>query len=232
MMIFTDGACSGNPGPGGWGAVVVWPDGRVRELGGADPRTTNNRMELSAAIAALRAVEGETIALRLYTDSTYVISGITSWLHAWKRRGWKTMEGGTVLNRDLWEELDNLAGGRRSHPVRWLYVRGHTGSPGNERCDEIAVGFSKGKHPHLYAGPISGYSHDILDLPKEEALPSARAPQKKREGGYYLSLLAGKVEKHRSWADCQARVHGQSRAKFKKVFSQEEEAQTLRAWGS
>src|SRR5215467_7564002 len=103
-VAFTDGAASGNPGPGGWAAIVLSPDGRVRELGGGDPHTTNNRMELTGAIRALALVEAAH-PIAIYTDSTYVIRGIREWIWNWKRRGWKTAEGADVLNRDLWEAL-------------------------------------------------------------------------------------------------------------------------------
>src|SRR5207302_1258832 len=144
ILIFTDGACSGNPGPGGWGAIVALPEGRVFELGGGEARTTNNRMELLAAISALEKTAARPEPVVVCTDSTYMISGVTQWLPAWKRRGWLSSTGDPVLNRDLWERLDALAralAGRLS----WRYVRGHSGHGGNERCDEIAVGWSRGR---------------------------------------------------------------------------------------
>lgn len=227
-LIFTDGACSGNPGPGGWGAVVLAPDGSVRELGGGHPRTTNNRMELTAALEALKAAPGPAA---VYTDSVYMIRGLTEWIHGWKRRGWKTAEGQDVLNRDLWEELEAAARGRR---LDWRYIRGHTGCPGNERCDEIAVAFSKGKPVELYNGPVSGYPHDLLELPAQEQLPRSSAKERppKRPGGFYISLLAGAVERHQDWRSCQERVYGKSGARFKKVFSEAEAEKTLKDWGA
>ena len=105
IIVFTDGAASGNPGPGGWGVIVVTPDGQVTELGGGAPHTTNNRMELSGAIAALEEVADHPDPVAIYTDSTYVIQGITQWIWGWRKRGWKTAQGSDVLNRDLWERL-------------------------------------------------------------------------------------------------------------------------------
>jgi ribonuclease HI len=133
VVIYTDGACSGNPGPGGWGATMMFGSQR-REIRGGDLNTTNNRMELMAAIKALAALEqGSTVDL--HTDSTYVRKGITEWIHGWKRRGWKTAAGKPVKNDDLWRELDER---RNQHDVTWHWVKGHAGHPENERADELA----------------------------------------------------------------------------------------------
>jgi ribonuclease HI len=140
--FYTDGACTGNPGPGGWGAVVYFTDGSVYEMGGAESHSTNNRMELVAAIQALKVlkVSDQTEPVILYTDSEYVKNGITKWVKGWKKKGWKTAEGKAVLNQDLWEILDEL----NSPKVEWQYVRGHSGNEGNSRCDAIARAFSQG----------------------------------------------------------------------------------------
>lgn len=150
--IYTDGACSGNPGPGGWGVVVYLEDGSVHELGGGEPQTTNNRMEMQGAIAALEflAASGQTDTVQLYTDSEYVKNGITKWVAGWKKKGWKTSQGKPVLNQDLWEQLDAL----NSKQVSWNYVRGHSGNVGNERCDVIARAFCLGKSPGLQQLPV------------------------------------------------------------------------------
>jgi ribonuclease HI len=147
QSIYTDGACSGNPGPGGWGVVVCFADGSLHELGGDDRQTTNNRMEMQAAIAALEffAASQQADSIELYTDSEYLKNGVTQWIHGWKKKGWKTSTGKPVLNQDLWEQLDAL----NSMQVQWRYVRGHAGNVGNERCDAIARAFSQGKIPIL-----------------------------------------------------------------------------------
>ncbi len=131
--IYTDGSCSGNPGPGGWAAVLDYK-GKRRELTGAEPATTNNRMEMTAAIVALETLT-RPMTVRLYTDSTYLKDGITKWVRGWQARGWRTAAKKPVKNRDLWERL--LAA-RSGHKVEWLWVRGHDGHPGNERADELA----------------------------------------------------------------------------------------------
>jgi ribonuclease HI len=134
VEIYTDGACSGNPGPGGWGAVLSYGD-RTRELcGGEATPTTNNRMELMAAISALEALTRRS-TVRLHTDSSYLRNGITGWLANWKRNGWRTAGRQPVKNEDLWRRLDAAAG---KHDVQWLWVKGHAGNPGNERADVLA----------------------------------------------------------------------------------------------
>ncbi|MFA6310314.1 MAG: ribonuclease HI [Sterolibacterium sp.] len=131
--IFTDGACSGNPGPGGWGAILR-SHGREKELCGGEPDTTNNRMELTAVIEALKALK-RPVKARVHTDSQYVQKGISEWIHAWKRRGWRTAGKQAVKNADLWRALDEQAA---QHRVEWLWVRGHAGHAENERADALA----------------------------------------------------------------------------------------------
>ncbi|MCH2660537.1 ribonuclease HI [bacterium] len=145
LTIFSDGACSGNPGPGGWAARLLYHDGRINELGGYAADTTNNRMELQAAIEGLKAA-GAGMAITMVTDSEYLRKGITEWIHSWKRRGWRTAAKKPVLNQDLWRELDTL----NSPDIEWRYTRGHSGDPDNERCDEIAQAFSRGDTPPLH----------------------------------------------------------------------------------
>ncbi len=131
--IYTDGACSGNPGPGGWGAILRY-NGIEKELSGGDPGTTNNRMEMMAAIAALEALK-RPARVRLHTDSTYLKDGITKWIHAWKARGWKTANKKPVKNQDLWQRLEAAL---VPHEVTWFWVKGHAGHAENERADELA----------------------------------------------------------------------------------------------
>jgi ribonuclease HI len=145
--IHTDGACSKNPGPGGWGVVVHFDDGEVTELGGRLASTTNNQMELQAAISALEflAQQKNTTPVDLYTDSKYVIDGITKWIKGWKRNGWQTKDKKPVKNQELWQALDLL----NSANVRWHWVEGHSGDPDNERCDAIARAYTFAQNPDL-----------------------------------------------------------------------------------
>ena len=144
VVIFSDGACIGNPGPGGWAARLKFAGGGVREIGGYVPDTTNNRMELQAAIEALLVV-GDAEEITLVTDSEYLRKGITEWIQNWKRRGWRTAAKKPVLNQDLWKTLDGLNTSRTT----WRYTRGHAGDPDNERCDTIAQGYARGGQPEL-----------------------------------------------------------------------------------
>lgn len=247
ILAYTDGASSGNPGPGGWGTILRFPDDRVRELGGGERRTTNNRMELAAVIAALEATAEHDAPILILTDSTYVRKGITEWITGWIRKGWKTSTGNPVANQDQWEMLHALTRARTGdRAVSWRYVAGHAGIPGNERADEIAVAYTKDQVPDLYDGPASGYTVDLI--PPEDApegrrsvrrapagSASAGRPSGKKKGrsgkAYsYLSLVDGVLRRHRTWPECEARVKGRP-AKFKKALSPEDERDIVRGWG-
>jgi len=206
-IAYTDGSCLGNPGPGGWGIRLLYADGGVAEFGAAAPNTTNNQMELQAAIEALARLRQAPQAT-VYTDSRYVIDGLTKWLPNWRRRGWITSTGSAVKNRELWQELAQLA-----HPqVRWRHVRGHSGDPNNERVDDIARGFASGQAPRLYCGPAGAPADPVQ--PGSAAVSFAK-PR-------YVSIVRGDVAMDDNWPACEARVRGVSGAKFKKVRSAEE----------
>ncbi len=136
VVIYTDGACKGNPGPGGWGVLLRSPDGSEKELFGGDRNTTNNRMEMMAVIQALTALK-RPCAITLFIDSQYVLKGITEWLAGWKAKGWKTAAKQPVKNVDLWQQLDGLVA-HGGHKIDWQWVKGHAGDPGNERADGLA----------------------------------------------------------------------------------------------
>ncbi len=171
-----DGACSGNPGPGGWGALLRFEDGSVHEMGGADRATTNNRMELTAALALLEALKDlpRPARLTIRTDSRYLIDGFGKWIQGWKRKGWRTASGGAVLNRDLWEQLDRA----RLDGVELVHVKGHSGDPDNDRCDAIAVAFSRGQIPAMAAGEVVAIARIEADVPPvgPSAEPADLAP--------------------------------------------------------
>jgi len=134
IQIFTDGACQGNPGPGGWGVLMIYPDGTEKELSGGEQATTNNRMEMLSALRALEFLQTPA-SICLYSDSQYLIRGINEWLAGWKKRGWRTASGSAVKNIDLWQALDAQMA---RHQIQWCWVRGHSGHPGNERADQLA----------------------------------------------------------------------------------------------
>lgn len=236
IVVFTDGAAKGNPGPGGWGAVIVTPDDRVRELGGGAPHTTNNRMELTGPIEALRYLKDTPGHIALYTDSTYVIRGMREWIWAWRKRGWKTAQGGTVLNRELWECLAGLVEQRSVGTVEWHYVRGHIGIPGNERVDEIANGFALNDNPGFYEGPLREYPWNVLEIPDDTSVPKrssapGRGGARRAAAHSYLSVVDGVPMRHSTWSECERRVKGRSGARFKRAKSREDEAAILSAWG-
>jgi ribonuclease HI len=231
-LIFTDGACSGNPGPGGWAAVVVTPAGDVKEIGGFEAATTNNRMELLATVEALITLKKSKGEVYVFTDSTYVIRGITQWIWGWRKNGWKNGEGGDVSHKDLWEELSSVIAKRGAEDkVHWHYSRGHVGTPGNERCDEIAVAFSQKKWVDLYQGPLIKYGIAIYDLPEDTTLPEMKERKEKVPAYSYLSVVNGVLEVHADWKSCEARVKGRSGAKFKKAMSASDEAKIKKEWG-
>lgn len=224
VIIFCDGASKGNPGPGGWGAVVATSD-RVIELGGREERTTNNRMEITAAYDALRrARDLDPAHITIYTDSAYVIGGATKWGAGWRKRDWRTIAKEPVLNRDLWEPLLDLLD-QLPASVQWENVGGHVGIPGNERVDEIASLFAVGESPRLYDGPRGAYPVDISHVRFDQALQEKKAATRERSRAKaysYVSVVDGIVAVHKTWGECEARVRGK-RARFKKALSPEDE---------
>ena len=184
----TDGACSGNPGPGGWGALIRFEDGSVEEFGGADPATTNNRMELQAALATLQRLAELPLHpnLTLRTDSKYLIDGLGSWMAGWKRKGWRTAAGKPVLNQDLWQALDQA----RLAEVPLSYVKGHSGDPDNDRVDQIAVAYSKGRKqtPPPSAAPTQPLV-DSAPVSLQKLLTRMELADRLASGGYGLTAV-------------------------------------------
>ncbi|MDQ2933322.1 MAG: ribonuclease HI [bacterium] len=217
ISIFTDGSSRGNPGPGGYGAVVVTST-NVTELGGAQKDTTNNKMELKGVIEGLKKIGNTKESIKIYTDSSYVINGITKWIQGWKRNGWITKAKDDVANKDLWIQLDQVVSGKN---VSWEYVGGHIGIAGNERCDVIATSFADGEPISLYDGPLSQYSiSNILDVshsPVKAELKKKKSKTPPGKAHSYVSSLGGKIEIHHTWAECEKRVKGTKGARFKKA---------------
>jgi len=228
FIVFTDGACQGNPGPGGWAAIVASPEGEVWELGGGTQNTTNNRMELQATLEALLSIPEASAATKvlLYTDSKYVIQGITEWIHGWEARGWLTKDGKDVSHKDLWLNLKSAVN-KLTIPVEWKHIAGHSAFPGNERCDRIAVAYTRGGDAGLYRGPRQKYLVDLTSLPVDLP-PGHRVPPK---DPFYLSVIDGQIFRDRDWPTCEARVKGRQGVKFKKVRDTDEESRVLTQWG-
>jgi ribonuclease HI len=207
IVIFTDGASSGNPGPGG----------------GAEKNTTNNRMELTAAIEALKFSYDLSSEIRtrvINTDSSYLINGITKWIFSWEKRNWITKNKEPVMNKDLWEKLLDLV---KLRNIEWRYVSGHSGILGNERADEIATTFAGGKKPKLLRGKRR---------PRDLIPPDEFSKKHKSKGRAYsyVSMVDGIILTHKTWAECEKIVKGQSGAKFKKTLSAREEEKILKDW--
>lgn len=230
--LYTDGACSGNPGPGGWGYVFVdFENKKVFEGGGGEATTTNNRMEMTAIIEGLKlAVSKKFKSILVLTDSTYVIRGFTQWKFGWKKRGWLTAEGQPVSNQDLWQRLDQVG---QNLKIDWRYVRGHQGTPGNERVDEIAVANSKNDHIHLYENcSFSNYIFDVTDIAAGEPIPEMKSKSAgPKKAVFYVSYVNGVLIRHQEWAACERTVKGQPKALYKKVSSEEELKEILKKWG-
>ena len=234
-LLFADGSSLGNPGPGGWGTVVVLNKQRIIELGGGDAHTTNNKMELTAVIEGLTRLKDESGNLTIFTDSSYVENGATKWIHGWMKRGWVTTAKAPVENRKLWEQLHGLLVDRKKFgTVSWQHVPGHSGVAGNERCDEIATGYAREDEPGLFDGVISDYAIDILNISIDKEKEKARSEVKShaRMKAYsYLSLVGGIAKRHTTWSECEARVKGKSGVKYKKAISAEDEKRILAVWG-
>lgn len=228
-IIYTDGASSGNPGPGGYAAVIS--DGKhVLEIGNYEEKTTNNRMELKAAIESLKKTEiGDSI--KIITDSTYMVKGITEWIENWISNNWMTKNKVPVLNKDLWQELYSLVEDRK---IEWLIVKGHASTAGNNRVDMLATTFASEVVPQLYNGSKSEYKIDLTEPTAEQVISDKKEFKKASKNGKafsYLSLVDGKLEKHKTWVECEKRVTGKAGAKFRKAVSAEDEASILKSWG-
>ena len=224
ITIYCDGSSIGNPGPGGWGAVVA--DGaRAKELGGYEKGTTNNQMELTAAIESLQILKS-TSAVIIHTDSSYVINGITKWVKGWVKNGWLTKEKKDVLNRELWQGLLKVS---EKHDVTWKHVKGHSGIALNERADMIANGFARKERVELFYGSLAKYETLLATLPKARVVSKSKSSKKTGPAYSYVSVIDGKVLTHKTWTECEARVKGK-KAKFKKVFSKDEETILTVEW--
>lgn len=228
LTIYTDGASRGNPGPGGWAAVLL-NDDAVTELAGRVAGATNNQMELLAVQEALeskqaRAHQGVVTVL---SDSAYVVNGLNSWVYGWENNGWITSTKTNVENRDLWQPLLKLL---REYGDRLAIqkVSGHSGELYNERCDELAVAAALGKNPKLFLGTLEKYEEFLEEtgVTTKANSPKGERPKKKKNDApaySYISLVNGKVHIDKTWAACEKRVKGAKGAKYKKVFSKTEE---------
>lgn len=246
IEIYTDGSSRGNPGPGGWGAIIVMGEAkgiRVRELGGRENNTTNNRMELMALYQALAHVEklaggessGKKKQIIIHSDSSYVLNGVTIWMYAWEKNGWKTKTKEDVLNKDIWEQILPLAFrlGKKCEVI-FKKVAGHAGIFGNERADIIATSYADGERVLLYSGGISEYEKllggKLEDRNESVPVKKAKKSTSSKKAFSYVSLVDGKISVDNAWEACEKKVKGKKGAKFQKVFSKQEENDLIGVW--
>ncbi len=235
-LLFTDGSSLGNPGPGGWGAILILAGERVIEMGGHEDQTTNNRMELVGLIEGLHRLAQESGDITVYIDSSYVLKGATEWIVGWQKRNWKTIGKTDVSNRDLWEALMPLLEERKKFGhIIWKHIPGHAGIEGNERADEIATGYAANADVDLFSGNLGDYAYDIMNIAADDEALRKKAASRthSRAPAYsYLSLVGGVAKRHITWGDCERRVKGKSGVKYKKTLSESDEAAILRSWGA
>lgn len=230
ITIFSDGAAKGNPGRGGFGAVISYPD-RIVEIGAHKTRTTNNEMELTAAVEALKVVAGTKEPVAIYTDSKYVVEGATGWVFGWLKNGWKTKADTDVVNKELWQELLPLL---KKVNIEWNKVPGHVGIVGNERADTIASDFAEHGTFNLYNGPKSGYEFNIEDTSFDKVKAKERSDARKRSAQKafsYVSAVDGVVLIHQTWTECEKRVKGKKGVRFKKSLDAGNEREIVREFG-
>lgn len=233
IIVFTDGSSRGNPGPGGYGAVIIMKNkGKVVERGGREDMTTNNRMEMTAVHDVLSYLRNENAEIELYTDSSYVLNGITKWIYGWEKNNWKTSTGSDVENKDLWKLLIHDVRAMKERII-WKKVKGHAGVSGNERADTIATDYADGKKVTLFTGALSLYesmvSKNILSLESVEEVKNKKTHSSKKAYSY-VSMVDGIVVTHKEWGECEKRVKGKKGALYKKVFSKNEEEALIQEW--
>lgn len=227
IVVYTDGASRGNPGAGGYGAIIMFPTGKVLEIGGKEDNTTNNRMEMMAVLKSLEVIEertkeGETV---IFSDSAYVVNGISGWMFSWEKNGWKTKEGNIVLNQDIWKDLFGICFRLKNRGLKMEKVPGHAGVILNERADIIAQSFADKTNLNLFVGEKSKYESILKDVKV-----STKKSNDKRPAYSYVSLVSGVLKTYKDWKSCEEDVKGKNGAKFRKVYSKEEEGELLKEW--
>ncbi len=245
ITVFTDGSSRGNPGPGGWAAVILAQNfggqgGKVWELGGREDHTTNNRMEMTAAKEALSFIESHKLEgkIEMHTDSAYLLQGVTGWMYGWEKNGWKTKTGEDVSNQDLWKEIGALVFRLKlKNQIDWVKVAGHAGLRGNERVDEICTNEADHVQQEFFEGTLSDYEKmiggSVFDVDESAVENKKEKKSKSSKPAYsYVSMIGGLIQLHKTWPECEARVKGKKGAKYKKVFSKEEEDALAQQWTS
>ncbi len=237
VTVFTDGSSRGNPGPGGWGAIVIAnadtsAQSKVIELGGRDDHTTNNRMEMTAALEALKTIRTRELEgdVEIHTDSAYLINGVTKWIFGWEKNNWLTKEGQAVLNKDLWQGLAEIVRVfKMKREIHWKKVAGHSGLRGNERVDEIATMYADKEFVLLFTGSLVQYEtmlgSDIFTVGKTAVKKKSGSSAKAYS---YVSFVDGKIYVDATWAACEKRVKGKKGVRFKKSLDAADEAALIK----
>lgn len=228
ITIFTDGASKGNPGSGGWAAIIM-DNEKVKEIGGYEEMTTNNRMEMKASISALQTImktRSKSLPVSIYTDSSYLKNGAGKWIYAWAKNDWLTKSKEKMANVDLWKNIYSLM---NDIAISWVYVPGHLGIISNERADFIASSFAQKKKVNLFNGLKKNYKFiGGLELSKINRGKSiSKAKNKKSKAYSYVSLVEGEIKIHHSWEDCKSRVIGKRNAKFRKTLNEQDQKQFI-----
>jgi ribonuclease HI len=232
VVIYTDGSSRGNPGNGGWGAIIIDnKHNKVLEIGGSAAQTTNNKMELQAAIRALGHRDFLKSDIVIHSDSAYVINGSTKWIHGWKNNGWKTSTKEPVLNVEEWQKIMHLLA-TRGGKVEWVKVKGHSGESLNERADIICTSFADGKPVPLFDGKYADYMSQIKsdETAVKKITPRKKTKHNTKEAYSYVSFVGGVIKTDKDWATCEKRVKGKKGAQYKKVFSKQEEQELIALW--
>lgn len=231
VIVYTDGSSRGNPGNGGWGAIMINEHkNTVLEMGGSAAQTTNNKMELQAAIRALSHREYLAYDLEIHSDSAYVINGSTKWIYGWKKNGWKTSTKEPVLNLEEWQKIEHSLA-TRPGKVTWVKVKGHSGEHLNERADMICTSFADGTPIPLWNGSYKEYKAEIETTPVGKKIKvTPRKKTSSKEAYSYVSFVSGVIKTDKDWATCEKRVKGKKGAQYKKVFSKQEEQELIALW--
>lgn len=232
LVIYTDGASRGNPGPGGWGAVIL-ADGYAMEVAGGVKKATNNQMELQAVLEVLSdsGARGHKGPVIIYSDSAYVVNGLNSWVYGWEKKKWITTQKTPVENKSMWQKALVLLK-EYGNRLTITKVKGHGGELYNERCDELAVAAALGKKEKHFKGSQKDYNRFLVQIgtTAKKAPPAGGSKKKSKSTGpaySYVSLVNGKVHADKTWAECENRVKGKKGAKYKKVFSKVEETELI-----
>ena len=235
ITIYSDGSSRGNPGPGGYSFICIYPSDademRIDERGGREDLTTNNRMELKAVIEALKFFDdyyakGTSTKYEVRLDSAYVLNGSTKWLYGWKAKNWISSTKEEVKNIDLWQEMDSVLKGKE---IKWTLLKGHSEIFGNERCDEIATAYADNKKIDLYSGFLAEYkgAEEVLNI--KVGVPTKKSSKNKSPAYSYVSMVDGKINIDQTWDECKKRVHGK-KALFKKSISKEDEGNIVKLY--